>query len=78
MSRNAISASPEHYIFKIFRESMPPDPPGRPTKNLSRRRVAQNFFSGSTPPQTRNPVKAHVLRTLFNIQAGEGSCLDGA
>ena len=26
MSRNAISANPEHYIFKIFRGSMPPDP----------------------------------------------------
>ena len=22
--------------------------------------------------------RAHILRTLFNIQAGEGSCLDGA
>ena len=27
MSRNAISANPEHYIFKIVRGSMPPDPP---------------------------------------------------
>ena len=26
MSRNAISANPEHYIFKIFQGSMPPDP----------------------------------------------------
>ena len=26
MSRNVISANPEHYLFKIFQESMPPDP----------------------------------------------------
>ena len=25
MSRNAISANPEHYIFKMFPGSMPPD-----------------------------------------------------
>ena len=32
MSRNAISANPERYLFKIFRRSMPPDPPRRPKK----------------------------------------------
>ena len=33
MSRNAISANPEHYIFKLFWGSMPPDPLRRP-KNI--------------------------------------------
>ena len=43
MSRNAILANPEHYIFKIFWGSMPPDP-----------QVAQKSFSGLTfPPQTK-------------------------
>ena len=57
MPRNAISANPEHYIFKIFRGTMPPDPPRRPKKNFSRHRVAQKFFSGLTspPPQTKSP-----------------------
>ena len=32
MSRNAISANPEHYLFKIFWGSMPPDSPKRPKK----------------------------------------------
>ena len=30
MFRNAISANPKHYIFKIFQESMSLDPPRRP------------------------------------------------
>ena len=61
MSRNAISANPEHYIFKLFRGSMAPDPSRRPKKIFSRRCVAQNFFSGSTSPQTK------ILdRTLFS------------
>ena len=53
MSRNAISANPEHYIFKIFQGSMPPDPPGRPEKIFSRRRVAQSFFQDRLPPKQK-------------------------
>ena len=59
MSRNAISANPEHYIFKIFRGSMPADPL-EGLKNFSRRRVAQKFFSGSTSP----PKQKILDRTL--------------
>ena len=51
--QNAISANPEHYIFKLFRGSMPPDPPRRPKNFFSRRRVAQKFFSGSTSPPNK-------------------------
>ena len=40
MSRNAISANPEHYILKIFRGSTS----RRPKKIFSRLRVAQKFF----------------------------------
>ena len=35
MSRNAISANPEHYIFKIFPRSMLPGHPRRPKKNCA-------------------------------------------
>ena len=43
MSRNAISANPEHYLFKIFRGSMPRTP-RRPNKNFSLRCVAGKIF----------------------------------
>ena len=55
MSRNAISANPEHYIFKNFQGSMPPDPARRPNKNFSHHHVAQNFYQDQLPPQTKNP-----------------------
>ena len=32
MSRNAISDNPEHYLFKLFWGSMPPDPLKGPKK----------------------------------------------
>ena len=54
MSRNAISANPEHYIFKIFQGSKPPDPPRKPKKIFSRRRVAQNFFQDRLPPKQKS------------------------
>ena len=41
MSRNAISANPEHYIFKIFR--------GEHAGWL------KNFFQDRLPPKTKNP-----------------------
>ena len=65
MSRNAISANPEHYIFKIFRGSMPPDPPRRPKTIFSCCRVAQKIFSGSTSPRTKNPRQYPVYRQIF-------------
>ena len=58
MSTNAISANPEHYVFKIFQGSMPPDPL-EGLKNFSRRCEARTNFLASTstpppPPQTMN------------------------
>ena len=55
--RNAISANQEHYIFKSFQVSMPPDPPRRPPKHFSRRRVAENFFSGLTPQTKKSKIE---------------------
>ena len=76
MSRNAISANPEHYIFKIFRGSMPPDPLRRPKKIFSRRRVAQKFFSGSTSPKQKildRTLDFHtsVMKQLYYFRANE-------
>ena len=51
--RNAISANQEHYIFKSFQVSMPPDPPRRPPKHFSRRRVAEIFFFRIDPPNKK-------------------------
>ena len=63
MSRNAISANPEHYIFKIFWGSMPPDPPRRPKKNFfSPPRGSKLFFRIDVPP------KQKILgRTLISL-----------
>ena len=58
MSRNAILATPEHYLFKIFWGSMPPDPLGKP-KNFSRRCVDPQTFLGSTSPQTKKSQVEH-------------------
>ena len=56
MSRNAISANSEHYIFKI-----------RPETIFSRCRMAQKFFSGSTlsPPPPEQKILDHVYRQIF-------------
>ena len=64
MSRNAISANPEHYIFKIFRGSMPPDPPERPKKIFfSPSRGSKAFFKIDSPP------KQKILdRTLWGVE----------
>ena len=55
MSRNAISANPEHYIFKIFQGSMPRTPLEGLKKKFSLHHVAQKFFQDRLPPQTKNP-----------------------
>ena len=68
MSRNAISANPEHYIFKLFQGSMPPDPLRRPKKNFYRRHVAQKFFSGSTSPPPPLPKQNILDITLITLQ----------
>ena len=44
MSRNAISANPEHYIFKLFWGNMPPEPPRRPKKIFLVTAWLKNFF----------------------------------
>ena len=59
ISRNAISANPEHYIFKIFRGSMPPDPP---EKIFSRRLMAQKFFQDRLPPPPKQKILDRTLR----------------
>ena len=53
MSRNAISANPEHYIFTIFWGSMPPDPLESLKKFFSRRLVAEYFFQDQLPPKQK-------------------------
>ena len=50
MSRNAISANPEHYIFKIFRGSMPPDPPEGLKKIFLPATWLKNYFQDRLPP----------------------------
>ena len=60
MSRNAISANPEHYIFKIFRGSMPRTP-RRPKTFFLAAAWLKIFF------QDRLPPKQKILdRTLQN------------
>ena len=49
MSRNAISANPEHCLFKIFSGSMPSDPLEGLKQIFCRRCAARKFFLGSTP-----------------------------
>ena len=44
MSRNAISANPERYIFKIFWGSMLPDPPTNSKIKLFSRPLGSKFF----------------------------------
>ena len=63
MSRNAISANPEHYIFNIFWGSKPLEPPRRPKKFLLADAWLKNFFSGSTPP----PKQKILDRTLLEV-----------
>ena len=53
MSINAISANPEHYLFKIFRESMPLEPPRRPKNFLLAAAWLQNVFKDRLPPKQK-------------------------
>ena len=53
MSRNAISANPEHYIFKFFRGSMPPDPIEGLTKYFLAAAWLRNFFHDRLPPKQK-------------------------
>ena len=55
MSRNGISANPEHYIFQIFWGSMPPDPHRRPKHIFLAAASLKNFFKNRLSPQTKNP-----------------------
>ena len=58
MSRNAISAHPEHYLFTIFRT------PRSPNKFFLPAAWLQNFFGIDSPP----PPKQKILdRTLNNV-----------
>ena len=66
MSRNAISASPEHYIFKIFRGSMAPDPPEGLKKFFSPPRGSK-VFSGSTSPPKQKLLDRTLLTGLVFI-----------
>ena len=53
MSRNAISANSEHYIFKIFRGSMPPDPLEGQKKIFLTAAWLKNFFQDRLPPKQK-------------------------
>ena len=50
MSRNAISANPEHYLFKIFQGSMSPDLLEGLNSFFSPLRGSANFFRIDSPP----------------------------
>ena len=52
MSRNAISANSEHYIFKLFRGSMPSDPL-EGLKNLFLAAAWLKIFSDRLPPKQK-------------------------
>ena len=52
MSRNAISANPEHYIFKI-----------RPKTIFSHCRMGQKFFSGTTTPPSEQKILDSTVYT---------------
>ena len=53
MSRNAILANPEHYIFKIFQRSRPPDPLDSLKKFFSPPRGSKIFFRIDFPPKQK-------------------------
>ena len=55
MFRNAISANPEHYIFKIFRGSMPRSPLEGLKNFLITASWLKKLFQNQLPPQTKNP-----------------------
>ena len=59
MSRNAISANTEHYVFKLFCGSMPLDPL-QALKNIFLAATwLEKFFWDRLPPQTKNPRQSN-------------------
>ena len=64
MSRNAISANPKYYIFKIFRESIP----RTPLKGLKQFFLAaewlKNFFQDRLPPKQKVLDRTMLIRKL--------------
>ena len=71
MSRNAISANLELYIFKIFRGSMPPDPlEGLKKQVFLAAAWLKNFFQDRLPPPNKKILDKtltppHLLRLVF-------------
>ena len=66
MSRNAISANPEHYILKIFQGSMPPEPLEGLKKILLADAWLRNFFQDRLPSPPPPPPQQKILdRTLL-------------
>ena len=55
MSRNAILANPEHYIFKIFRGACPRTPLEGLKNFFLAAAWLKIFFQDRLPPQTKNP-----------------------
>ena len=55
MLRDAISANPQHYVFKIFRGSMPSESPKRPKISFLAIASLQKFFKGRLPTLKKNP-----------------------
>ena len=66
MSRNVISANPEHHIFKIFRVSMPLDPLRRPKKSFLATSWLKHFFQDRLPPPP--PPQQKILDRTLNYQ----------
>ena len=54
----------KHYIFKIFRGSMPPDPPRRPTKNTGQKIVSNSAQHFCTKPKHTCVIQFHYGITI--------------
>ena len=64
MPRNAILANSEHYIFKIFLESMPPDPRRRPNNFFLVVAWLKTFFRIDSPPQKKQKILDWTLMDI--------------
>ena len=74
MSRNAISANPEHYLFKIFQESMPPDPLEGLKNFFPSQRGSKKFFRIDLPPKQK--ILDRTLICLTSSQMCTYICKD--
>ena len=69
MSRNVISANPEHNILKIFRGSIPPDHLRGPKKSFLAILWLKTFFQDRLPPPKLLGGSGNMLsRKIFKIK----------